>query len=127
MHYLAPTDSVHTTAALCDYLDGRLTSDDTVTVVAVADDPDPDARRDCQDALNVAPVRLAGVDTLETAVLEGDPADAVLDAAAEREADELVICVRSGHPDATAEVGSTASAILARTPIPVVVAPLPDL
>jgi len=54
MHYLAGTDSVHTTAAICDYLDDRATADDAVTVIAVAPSDDPTARRDAGEALNVA-------------------------------------------------------------------------
>jgi len=66
MHYLAGTDSVHTTAAICDYLDERATGDDTVTAIAVVPPDDPTARRDGDEALNVAPVRLATVGNVAT-------------------------------------------------------------
>ncbi|RKD97412.1 universal stress protein [Halopiger aswanensis] len=125
MQYLVGTDSVHTTAAICDYLDGRTTSDDSVTVVAAIDDDT--ARQDAQEALNVAPVRLATVDDVDTDVRDGDPASILRDVADEIGADELVIGARSGNPDATAALGSTAQAILESATRPVVVVPVPEL
>ncbi|WP_254764704.1 universal stress protein [Natrinema marinum] len=127
MDYLAGTDSVHTTAAICDYLDSRATADDTVTVVAVAAPDDPTARRDCEEALNVAPVRLATVGDVETEVREGTPTDELRDAAADADADELVIGAHSGDPDATRGLGSTAQSLLEATTRPVVVVPIPEL
>ena len=35
--FLVATASVHTTAAACDYLDGRVTPEDTVLVVSVTE------------------------------------------------------------------------------------------
>lgn len=125
MHYLVGTDSIHTTAAICDYLGERATASDTVTVVAVASPDDTAADRDAAEALNVAGVRLAGVGALETDVLDGDPAEALLEAADDRDVDELVIGARGGRPDAAAEVGSTARAVLADSSRPVVVVPGP--
>ena len=127
MHYLVGADSVHTTAAACDYLEERVTADDAVTAVAVASPGDPTERRDAEEALNVARVRLFDVGDLETAIREGEPADELLEAATEFDADELVIGARGGRPDATADVGGTARAILARADRPVVVVPMPEL
>lgn len=125
MRYLVGTDSVHTTAAICDYLDGRATSDDSVTVVAVVDDET--ARQDAREALNVAPVRLATVGNVETDVRDGDPSLVLRDVADEIDADELVIGAHSGTPDATATLGSTAQAVLEAATRPVVVVPVPEL
>jgi len=127
MDYLAGTDSVHTTAAICDYLDDRATVDDTVTVVAVAPSDDPTARRDCEEALNVAPVRLATVGNVETEVREGTPADELRTAAADADSDEIVIGAHSGDPDATRGLGSTARTLLETATRPVVVVPIPEL
>ena len=127
MHYLVGADSVHTTAAACDYLEERVTTEDAVTVIAVASPDDPTERRDAEEALNVARVRLFDVGELETTVREGDPADELLEAAAEFDADELVIGARGGRPGATADVGETARAVLARADRPVVVVPIPEL
>ncbi|WP_207588389.1 universal stress protein [Halomontanus rarus] len=128
MHYLVGTDSVHTTAAACDYLDERATAADTVTVVAVVS-PDAEelSRRDGEEALNVAPVRLATIGSVETEVLEGEPADTILETAADVEADEIVVGARSGAPDTPVGLGSTAAAIVTDADRPVVVVPLPDL
>ncbi|WP_255192696.1 universal stress protein [Natronobeatus ordinarius] len=127
MHALVGTDSVHTTAAACDYLADRATTADAVTVVAVASPDDPAARRDAEEALNVAGVRLFDVGDLETTIRAGDPAEELLEAAAERDVDELVIGARGGRPGATADVGDAAQAVLTRADRPVVVVPVPEL
>ncbi|WP_254524264.1 universal stress protein [Natrinema caseinilyticum] len=125
MHYLAGADSVHTTAAICDYLVDRATAEDTVTVVAVANENDRTARRDCQEALNVASVRLATVGDVETDVRSGNPADVLLDAVRDVDADEIVIGAHGGDPDATRDLGSTARELLEEADRPVVVVPTP--
>lgn len=123
--FLLATDSVHTTAAACDYLAGRLSDGDAVTAVTVRE-PGADPR-DGEDALNVATVRLGVVTSVETAVFEREPASAILDAAADHQVDEVVLGARSGEPGASAGVGETARAVLTRAPVPVVVVPLPGL
>ncbi|NUC74923.1 universal stress protein UspA [Haloterrigena sp. SYSU A558-1] len=129
MHYLVGTTSVHTTAAICDYLDERATADDTVTVVAVASADDATARRDAQEALNVAPVRLATVGEVRTELREDDddPAAGLLEEAATAEADELLITPREVTADATSGVGTTARALLEESSLPVVVVPASEL
>lgn len=122
MEYLVATDSVHTTAAACDYLEDRLDSDDRVDVVTV---PGADAR-DAEDALNVANARLLGHAEVRTERLEGDgdPASAILAAANERNADTVVIGPHAGRPDAGPAMGSTARRIIEGADVPVVVVPL---
>ncbi|WP_247004764.1 universal stress protein [Halosolutus gelatinilyticus] len=127
MRYFLGTDSVHTTAAACDYLDDRATADDEVTAVAVAPPDDRAAERDRQEALNVAPVRLSAVGSVETELREGEPTAELLAAASEVGADEIVIGARSGAPDATADLGSTARRLLENASRPVIVVPIPDL
>ncbi len=129
MHYFAGTASVHTTAAICDYLDERATAADTVTVVAVTPPSDATARRDAQEALNVAPVRLATVGELNTALREddGEPAEVLLETAAAADADEFVIASVDGISNESAAVGSTAHAVLEAATLPVVVVPGPEL
>ncbi|WP_049914602.1 universal stress protein UspA [Haloterrigena salina] len=129
MHYLVGTTSVHTTAAICDYLDERATADDTVTVVAVAPTDDATARRDAQEALNVAPVRLATVGEVRTELREDDddPAAVLLEEAATAEADELLITPREVTADASSGVGTTARALLEEASSPVVVVPVSEL
>ncbi|ELY66961.1 universal stress protein [Natrinema versiforme] len=125
MQYLLGTDSVHTTAAICDYLGDRVTADDAVTAIAVADDAT--TRRDGEEALNVAPVRLAAAGDVETELRSGTPAETLLEAAAEFDADELVIGTHSGNPGSIGGLGSTAQQLLADAGRPVVVVPIPEL
>jgi nucleotide-binding universal stress UspA family protein len=127
MHYLAGTDSIHTTAAICDYLVDRVGPDDTVTVIAVAPPDDPTARRDGEEALNVAPVRLATVGDVETDLRTGTPAETLCEEAAAANVDEIVVGTHSGDPEATRTLGSTARQALADADRPVVVVPIPEL
>lgn len=122
VHYLVGTDSVHATAAVCDYLAERATAADAVTVVGLAPTDDTGARRDAEDALNVARGRLGGVGDLATDVRTGDPAAAVLDAAADRDPDEVVV----PGPGGPASDDALAAAVVAEADRPVVVAPMPD-
>lgn len=119
--FLVATDSVHTTAAACDYLVDRTTADDAVTALAVSvPGSDP---RDGEDALNVATVRLGAAATVETETREGTPAEEILAAADEVGADEIVIGPRRGVPGADEALGGTAATVLERAAIPVVVVP----
>ncbi|WP_440767327.1 universal stress protein [Natronorubrum sp. DTA7] len=127
MHYLVGTASVHTTAAICDYLDERATSDDDATVVAVAPSDDATVRRDAQEALNVAPVRLAALDDVGTELRTGDdPARTLLETATAVDADEILIAAHDGLADESTSVGSTARQLLEMASLPVVVVPVPD-
>jgi nucleotide-binding universal stress UspA family protein len=114
--FLVATDSVHATAAACDYLAGRLAEGDAVLVVAVVGG-DAD-ERDAAEALSVATPRLAAADA-DTTRREGDPVAELAAAAEAFGADELVLAARS-DPGATG-LGETASAVLAATTLPVVV------
>ncbi|MFB6189569.1 MAG: universal stress protein [Halapricum sp.] len=120
--FLLASSSVHTSAAACDYLGGRLTDGDTVMVLGV-DEPDvPD--RDVGDAINVARARLAPA-TVWTERREGDPVEAVLALAADIGADELVLGQRGGDPDREAAgLGSTVAAVAGEAERPVVVVPV---
>ncbi len=158
MRYLLATDSVHTTAAACDYLQERAGPDDGVRVVHVQADTDerdsssPDSQdrqdaeaqnassprstssredagdaRDGREALNVATVRLGAVTEVETEQRSGSPAVELLAAAAEFDADEIVLGVHGGEPGAESAVGSTARAVLGDADRPVVVVPQEEL
>jgi len=140
MHYLLATDSVHTTAAGCDYLldTARLDPDDRVTVLTVAD-PDAD-ERDAGDAANVATARLTGFCELafeERAVpseprnggeaATGSVADETLDAVDALDADVLLVGPHGGAAGQGPELGGTARAVLEGATVPVVVLPLETL
>jgi nucleotide-binding universal stress UspA family protein len=124
MQYLVGTDSVHTGAAACDYLEPRLDDGDSVVAVAVVESDDRAEERDRQEALNAVRVRLSAVANVETAVRNGDVVEELRAAVAERDADELVVGPRRGDPDANPELGGTVSELLADPPRPVTVVPL---
>ncbi len=127
--FLVGTDSVHTSAALCDYLAGRVGADDTVHAVNSlpgGGDTSSDDARDGEDALNGVAARL-GVDaTVETHqfVRGDDPATDLLRAADEFAADEIVVGVRRRDPTAKAAFGATARKVLLDADRPVVAVPL---
>ena len=129
--FLLATDSVHTTAAACDYLAGRLEPGDAVTALSVREPGT--AHRDTGDALNVATVRLGAEATVETETREGDPAEAILSAVEESRTaggdrvDEVVMGARSGAPGAGEGLGDTALSVLSRASVPAVVVPLAGL
>lgn len=125
MHYLLGTESVHATASICDYLDGRTGPDDVVTAVGVAAPGDDTACRDVREALNVAPVRLATVDDVRTEFRETTraPAAVLREIAAAADVDEIVVTAGGD----TAAVGSTTRSLLEEPSWPTVVVPDPDL
>jgi len=92
---LVATASVHTTAAACDYLEGRLDGDDTVVVLTVEDDTV--AGRDAGDAANVARTRLFEP-TIEPITGEGEPATEIQVVAEQEAIDEIVLGQVRGDP-----------------------------
>ena len=122
MRFLIATDSVHTTAAACDYLEPRLDGEDVVDVVTVPSA----AARDADDALNVANARLLGYADVGTARLDtdGDPASAILAAVSDRSPDVVVIGPHAGVAGAGPALGGTARRIIEGADVPVVVVPL---
>ena len=127
MHYLLATDSVHTTAAGCDYLLGRLDPSDRVTVLTVAEPADGTDGRDTGDAANVATARLTGFCELAFEEREGEVGETILDAADSLAADVLLVGPHAGSPGAGPELGGTARAVLEGASVPVVVLPLEAL
>ncbi len=121
---LVGTDSVHTTAAACDYLSPRLGESDTGVFCTVP--AGPISERDAGDAGNVARTRLIEP-TVE--IREHDPlpdgetvADVLLTLAEECGADELVVGSTRGDPATAGDPpGSTVQQLLAETTLPVVI------
>ena len=127
--YVVGTDTVDTSAALCDYLDGRVDPVDTIHAVSSlpgGDWTDATDARDGEDAINVVRSRLGARATVETHqfVRGNAPHEDLLDHADAVDADELVIGVRKRNPTAKVVFGSTAQAVLLRTARPVAVVPL---
>ncbi|MFC4357206.1 universal stress protein [Halobium salinum] len=126
--FVLATNSVHTSATLCDYLESRLASDDVVYAVNSqrgGDETGADDVRDGEDALNAVRARLGGVATVETEQLVrgNDPAEDVLQYVEEVDADELVVGVRKRNPTAKVVFGSVAQDILLNANVPMRVVP----
>jgi len=120
--FVVPTDSVHTSAALCDYLVDRVGGDDTVHAVYAQDDASASAAdRDGDDALNAIYARLGAVATVETHRVDRGPtpAEGIRAVAAEVGVDEIVLGA-GGPPEG---VGSVTGAVIANADRPVVVVP----
>lgn len=129
--YVMGTDTVDTSAALCDYLDRRLDVDDTVHAVNSLRGGDATKTadvRDGEDAVNVVRSRLGATATVETHqfVRGNDPAEDLLACADDVDADELVIGIRKRNPTAKIVFGSTAQSVLLRSERPVAVVPLTE-
>lgn len=120
--YAVAADGVHESAALCDYLDGRVAGDDVVHAVTVpAGAGGGDSVRDGEDALNATAARLGATATVETHLLDGDGTDAILSFVDRIDADELVIGV-DRRPDG--DVDDDARVLLSGATVPVVAVPL---
>lgn len=124
---LVGTDSVHTTAAACDYLGPRLDSEDTVSLCSIPEGPV--SERDAGDAANVARTRLIDptVEVIDPGSLsDEDTVGTVLRKMAnQHDADELLVGTNRGDPETAGEPpGSTAQELLAETDRPVVVVPV---
>ncbi|AUV82832.1 universal stress protein UspA [Salinigranum rubrum] len=127
--YVVGTQSVHTAATLCDYLQTRVGEGDTVVAVNSlkgGDDTSAEDVRDGEDALNAVSSRLGAQCTVETHqyVRNNKPEADLLEAAAEFDADELVIGIRKRNPTSKVVFGSTAQQILLNSPVPMAVVPL---
>lgn len=127
--YVVGTQSVHTAATLCDYLQTRVGDGDTVVAVNShrgGDDTSAEDIRDGEDALNAVASRLGATCTVETHqyVRENRPEDDLLQAAEEFDADEIVIGIRKRSPTAKVIFGSTAQEVLLNSPVPMAVVPL---
>ena len=121
---LVGTDSVHTTAAACDYLAPRLGESDTVVFCTVPEGAV--SERDAGDAGNVARTRLIEP-TVEIRNPDSLPdgetvTDVLLTLAEECGADELLVGSTRGDPETAGDPpGSTVQQLLAETTLPVVV------
>jgi len=129
--YVVGVDTVDTSAALCDYLDRRVSDGDTVHAVNSLPGGDRTSvtdTRDGEDAVTAVASRLGAVATVETHqfVRGNDPHEDLLAHAEAVDADELVVGVRKRTPTAKVVFGSTARAVLLNTTRPVVTIPLAE-
>lgn len=126
--FIAATNSVDSSAHICDYLDGRVTADDTVYAInsqVGGDETSSEAIRDGEEALNVIQSRLGAATTVEThQLVRGNKAHVdVREFADEVDADEIVIAIRQRSRTEEILFGSVARKILSRSSRPVVSVP----
>ena len=125
--FVVATDSVHTSAALCDYLFDRVAEDDTVHAInSIHDeDADPEAIRDGKDALNAVASRLAAVTTVETEQFSRGnvPAEDILSFSEAVDADEIVLGVRKPTETSNVAIGSVSEQVLLHSDRPMAVVP----
>jgi nucleotide-binding universal stress UspA family protein len=125
--FIAATKSVETSERIREYLAGRVTDGDTVYVVnsqAGGDDSDAEDIRGGTDAIDVLVDGLAVPVEAHQFVRGNDPAEDVLAAAEEYDADEICIAIRRRNPTGKIVFGSTAQDLLLSTNRPVVTVPL---
>jgi nucleotide-binding universal stress UspA family protein len=127
--FVVATNSAEASAALCDYLDGRIGAGDAVHVVNSlrgGDATDSEDIRDGEDALETVSARLGAVATVETHqfVRGNEPVEDVLELVEEVDADELVFGVRKRNPTAKIVFGSVAQSLLLNANVPMAVVPL---
>ena len=125
--FVVATDSVHTSAAQCDYLFDRVDEADTVYAInSIHDeDADPEAIRDGKDALNAVDSRLAAVTTVETEQFSRGnvPAEDICSFSEAVDADEIVLGVRKPTETNKAAIGSVSEQVLLQADRPMAVVP----
>jgi len=130
--FVAATNSVHTSAALCDYLFDRVDNEDTVHAINSHLDEESvsdEELRDGEDALNAIYSRLGAATTVEThQFVRGNvSAEDILSFTEAVDADEIVIGIRRRNPTAKVVFGSTAQQIMLHSNRPMAVVPLVDV
>lgn len=136
MHYLAATDSQDTNEILLNYLEPRLTPEDTVYVIhslkgkekdAGLGEDESDIVLESDEMLSAIEAELAthaGVETHQL-VRGNEPHEDVLLFADEHDVDEILVGIRQRSTAERAIFGSTAQNVLLNTDRPVVTLPLP--
>ncbi|WP_312907106.1 universal stress protein [Natronosalvus caseinilyticus] len=137
MRYLAATDGRTANETLLEYLEPRLTHEDTVHVVhslkgqeadtGVGED-ESDVVLESRETLSAMADRLSGRATVEThqLVRGNDPHEDLLQFAVEHDVDELLVGIRQRSTGERVLFGSTAQKVLLNADRPVVAIPLPD-
>jgi nucleotide-binding universal stress UspA family protein len=126
---LVGTNGPETSDALCDYLERTLREGDRVYAInSRRTDDGTDLLREGQAGLERIEERFGDLAAVETRQLvRGNrPKDELLDAARERDVDEIVIGIRRRRPSNRLVFGSMSQAILLNADRPVVAVPLGD-
>jgi nucleotide-binding universal stress UspA family protein len=125
--FVVATKNVETSERINDYLVGRLTDDDRVYVVNSQEGGEGSAADDIRGGTEAIDALTANVNVpVETHqfVRGNSPAEDILAAAEEYDADEICIAIRKRNPTGKIVFGSTAQDLLLSTDRPVVAIPL---
>ncbi|MFD1513644.1 universal stress protein [Halomarina rubra] len=125
--FIAATKNVETSDRINEYLAGRTTADDTVYVVNSQEGGEQSSSDDIRGGTEAIDTLVDGLAaTVETHqfVRGNDPAEDILAAAEEYDADEILIAIRKRNPTGKIVFGSTAQDLLLSTRRPVVAIPL---
>jgi nucleotide-binding universal stress UspA family protein len=126
--YLLGVDSEETAGKLVEYMEGRVTDEDTVFAVNSlhGENRTSDAEVvEGRDAIEHVADRLPGTETHQI-VRGNSPQEDLVQFAAENDVDELVIGIRKRSPTGKLVFGSTAQDLLLETKRPTVVVPLTE-
>lgn len=125
--YIAGSDGVQTSTALCDYLDGEVTDSDTVHVVsALGATPSQEAIDRGREALEIFTDRFEDAASVELhrPIRSTSPPKELLITANEVDADRIVIGLRQHSTTERVIFGSTAQEVLKNASRPVIAVPL---
>jgi len=125
--YLVGTDGAQTSTALCDYLDGEATANDTVHVVyALGATPSQEAIERGKEALEPFTERFEDALSVEfhRPIRSTPPSEELLITANEVDADRIVVGLRQHSMTERVIFGSTAQEVLKNASRPVIAVPL---
>lgn len=126
--YLVGVDTAETAERLFDYIEDRVTDDDTVYVVNSLPGGEETNDEDVitgREATEFFEGRLPNVETHQL-IRGNSPQEDLVQFAEENDVDELVIGIRKRSPTGKLVFGSTAQDLLLETDRPTVVVPLTD-
>ncbi|MWG33662.1 universal stress protein [Halomarina oriensis] len=125
--FVVATKNVETSERINDYLVGRLTDGDRVYVVNSQEGGDDSEAGDIRmgtEAIDALTENITVPVETHQFVRGNDPAEDILAAATEYDADEICIAIRKRNPTGKIVFGSTAQDLLLSTDRPVVAVPL---